>query len=205
VMGWAAAAPRNVAPSIAGMSNGASFRQTYAPGMLLSVFGSQLSIFTAAASSVPLPASLAGVSATVNGVVAPLYYVSPGQINLEVPDSLAAGTAVVAINNNGHTVSASITLAAAAPGIFASAMPASAKRGDILTLYLTGAGNALQTLMVTVGGVRAAISYAAVPPGLAGVVQVNYQVPAQAPLGSQPVVVSVSGVPSPPVNLTLTQ
>jgi len=33
----------------------------------------------------PLPSLHAGVSATVNGVAAPLYYVSPGQINLQVP------------------------------------------------------------------------------------------------------------------------
>jgi len=205
VLGWSAAAARSVSPSIAGMANGASFLKAYAPGMLLSVFGSQLSLFTASAATVPLPVSLAGVSATVNGVVAPLYYVSAGQVNLQIPDSLTPGPAVVTINNNGQTASASIALAAAAPAIFASAMPGSAKRGDVLTLYATGTGNALQTLVVTVGGVQAAVTYAAVPPGLAGVVQVNYQVPPQAPLGSQPVVVTVSGVPSPAVNLTLTQ
>ena len=84
-------------------------------------------------------------------------------------------------------------------------MPAGARRGDILTLYLTGAGTALQSLVVTVGGVPANLYYAAVPPGLAGVVQVNYQVPATAPLGAQAVVVAVSGITSPGVNLTVTQ
>ena len=44
-----------------------------------------------------------------------------------------------------------------------------------------------------------------VPPGLVGVEQVNYQVPPQAPLGSQPVMVTVSGISSPAVNLTVTQ
>jgi uncharacterized protein (TIGR03437 family) len=202
VMAWSNTAPRSVSPIIGGMANGASFLQTFAPGMLLSVFGSQLSIGTAAAGSIPLPVQLAGVTATVNGVAAPLYYVSPGQINLQVPDSLSAGPATVTIDNNGHSASATITLAAAAPGIFASAMPASAKRGDVLTLYLTGAGN-FTSLSVTVGGVPAAVSYAAVPPGLVGVVQVNYQVPAQAPTGAQPVVVTVSGVASPPVTMTI--
>jgi uncharacterized protein (TIGR03437 family) len=172
---------------------------------LLSVFGSQLSIGTVSASSVPLPLTLAGVSATINGVPAPLYYVSPTQINLQVPDSLLPGPAVVTISNSGQVVSGSITLAAAAPGIFASAMPASAKRGDVLTLWVTGTGSNLPTLAVTVGNVRAAVSYAAVPPGLAGVVQVNYQVPSTTALGVQPVIVNVSGVSSPAVNLTITQ
>jgi uncharacterized protein (TIGR03437 family) len=206
VMAWSASAPRvTPTPSISGMTNGASFRQAYAPGMLLSVFGSQLSIGAAAASSIPLPASLAGVTASVNGIAAPLYYVSPGQINLQIPDSIAPGAAVVTINNNGQTASASMTVAVAAPGIFAAAMPSSAKRGDVLTLYLTGAGENLQSLTVTVGGIPASLSYAGIPPGLVGVVQVNYQVPAQAAQGAQPVVVTVSGVASPAVNLNITQ
>ncbi len=179
VMAFSSAFPRTSSPSIAGMANGASFQPSFAPGMLLSVFGSQLSLFTAAAASVPLPTQLAGTSATVNGIAAPLYYVSTGQINLQVPDSLAPGAAVVAINNNGQVASATITLAAAAPGIFASAMPAGARRGDTITLWMTGGGN-LQSLSVTVGGVPAAVSYAGVPPGLVGVEQVNYQVPQQA-------------------------
>lgn len=205
VMGWNGAAPRNASPAISGMANGASFQQTYAPGMLLSVFGSDLAPSIAVAASVPLPASLAGVSATVNGLTAPLYYVSPGQINLQIPESIAPGPATVAISNNGRSAAATLTLAAAAPGIFSSAMPASARRGDILTLYLTGAGTALQSLVVTVGGVPANLYYAAVPPGLAGVVQVNYQVPATTPLGTQAVVVTVSGITSPGVNLAVTQ
>ena len=205
VMAWGSSAPRASAPVISGMTNGASFGQAYAPGMLLSVFGSQLSTGTAVASSIPLPLSLSGVSASVNGVAAPLYYVSPSQINLQVPDTLSAGAAIVTINNNGQTASASITLAAAAPGIFASAMPASAKRGDVLTLYATGTGANLQTLSLTVGGVTSTISYAGIPPGLVGVVQVNYQIPPSAPLGSQPVVLKVSGVSSPPVNISITQ
>ena len=40
---------------------------------------------TRAATTVPLPTQIAGVSATVNGIPAGLYYVSPGQINLQVP------------------------------------------------------------------------------------------------------------------------
>jgi uncharacterized protein (TIGR03437 family) len=205
VTGWSAAGPRNTSPTVSGLANGASFRQTFAPGMLLTVFGSDLAPYIASAATVPLPATLAGVSATVNGVTAPLYYVSPGQINLQVPDSIAPGTVLLAISNNGRVASATLTLAQAAPAIFASAMPATARRGDILTLYLTGAGTALQTLVVTIGGVPAALYYAAVPPGLAGVVQVNYQVPPQAPLGAQPVAVTVSGIASPSVPLTVTQ
>jgi uncharacterized protein (TIGR03437 family) len=170
--------------------------------MLMSVFGTQLSQTTAVAGIVPLPTQLAGVSVKVNGVAAGLYYVAPGQINLQIPDSIAPGSAVVTVDNNGQTASATITLAAAAPGIFA--MPAvSAHRGDVVTLYATGAGTSLQSLTVTVGGMAAPVQFAGVPQGLQGVVQVNYQVPQQAAAGAQSVVLTVAGVASPPVTLTV--
>ena len=47
----------------------------------MTVFGTQLAVAAASAGVLPLPFSLGGVSATVNGVSAPIYYVSPGQIN----------------------------------------------------------------------------------------------------------------------------
>ena len=152
----------------------------------------------------PLPSAISDVSATVNGVPAPLYYVSPGQVNLQIPPQLVAGPALVVISNNGQSASASITLAEAAPGIFTNAAGApvpstAAKAGDIITLYVTG--TASQSVSVTVGGLPAEVAYAATPPGLQGVVQVNYQVPPQAAAGAQPVVVTAGGIASPPATL----
>ncbi|MBZ5607510.1 MAG: hypothetical protein LAP38_04580 [Acidobacteriia bacterium] len=43
-----------------------------------------------------------------------------------------------------------------------------------------------------------------IPPGLVGVTQINFQIPPDAPLGAQPVVVTVGDVPSAPVTLTVT-
>ncbi len=78
-------------PSIAAMVNGASLASGFAPGEIMTVFGSQLAVSASIASSVPLPVSMAGVAATVNGVAAPLYYVSPSQMNLQIPYETAAG------------------------------------------------------------------------------------------------------------------
>jgi uncharacterized protein (TIGR03437 family) len=207
-LAWGAAAARSTSPGITSLANGASFLQAFAPGMVMSVFGSQLAPASAAAASVPLPTQLSNVTATVNGVAAPLYYVSPAQVNLQVPAQLQAGSAVLVISNNGQTASANFTLSAAAPGIFTdssgSAVPfRSAKRGDTITLYVTG--TASLPVSVTVGGVAATITYVATPQALQGVVQVNYQVPAQAGLGTQPVVVTAGGVSSPSANLLVTQ
>jgi len=220
-------------PAIAGTANGASYRQAYAPGMVLAIFGSQLSPVTASAQKVPLPSTLGGVSVKIAGVTAPLYYVSPGQLNVQVPYEAAAGTtATVTVTNNGSSVSTTIPISAAAPGIFTDSaggtLPtASAARGAAAVLYITGEGaltpalatgaapaagtvaanlpKPAQTVAVTVGGGNATVLFVGVPAGLVGVTQVNYQVPAQAATGPQAAIVKVGGVASQTATLTVTQ
>ena len=218
---------------ISGLANAASFTRAYAPGMTLSVFGSQLGPSTAGASSVPLPVSMAGVDATVNGVAAPLFYVSPKQLNLQIPYETAVnGTATLQINNNGQATSQNFPVAIAAPGIFTDQTGAivpngSAIRGQLTTVFVAGAGSMTppiptgaaplagtptdslpqpaQTTIVTVGNVPAPIDFIGVPPGLVGVTQINFQVPNGVGIGAQSVVVSVGGVSSAPANLRVTQ
>ena len=88
--------------SIGGVANAASFKHVYAPGMVLSVFGTNLASATQTAYALPLPLTMAGVSATVNGIAAPLYYVSPLQLNIQIPYETATGTALLAVSNNGQ-------------------------------------------------------------------------------------------------------
>jgi uncharacterized protein (TIGR03437 family) len=54
-----------------------------------------------------------------------------------------------------------------------------------------------------IGGVPATIDFIGVPPGLAGVTQLNFTVPANAPLGPQPVELTVGSLQSPPANFTV--
>jgi uncharacterized protein (TIGR03437 family) len=68
-----------------GIANPVSYQTTVSPGMLLSVFGSNLANTTETASGNPLPYSTAGVTAAVNGLAAPVLYVSPNQVNIQVP------------------------------------------------------------------------------------------------------------------------
>jgi uncharacterized protein (TIGR03437 family) len=71
--------------SIGGVANAASYQQTFAPGMLMYVAGLQLSLIVQIASSVPLPEFMGDVSASINGLAAPLYYVSPTQMDIQIP------------------------------------------------------------------------------------------------------------------------
>jgi uncharacterized protein (TIGR03437 family) len=216
--------------TIGGVTNAASFQQIFAPGMLMSVFGSQLAPSTQSASSLPLPLTMAGVSATVNGVSAPLYYVSPGLLNIQIPYETGAGPAVVGVNNDGQVASYLFTVTPSAPGIFTgpnlAVIPSpGGRRGDTLTLFITGEGDVSPPLAtgaspffatpvnllpqpklpvaVTIGGISSEITFAGIPPGVAGVTQVNFTIPASVTLGVQPVIVTVGGVSSLAANLTI--
>src|ERR1022692_976900 len=73
----------------AGVVNGASYAQPIAPGSLVSIFGTNLAATTMTAQETPLPTEFAGTSVTLNGIKAPLLFVSPSQINLQAPSSLS--------------------------------------------------------------------------------------------------------------------
>jgi uncharacterized protein (TIGR03437 family) len=104
-----------------GVINAASFDAPVSPGSLVSIFGSNLAPQTASAATIPLPVSLAGVSVQFNGVTAPLLFVSAGQINAQLPWEVAAAApvSVVVINNGAPSAPQSVSVIAAAPGVFA--------------------------------------------------------------------------------------
>ncbi|HTX34432.1 MAG TPA: protease pro-enzyme activation domain-containing protein [Bryobacteraceae bacterium] len=212
--------------AITGVGNAALLTSaTQAPGGLLTIFGTGLANATTTATGNPLAYSLAGVTATVNSLPAPILYAAAGQINIQVPYAAGAGPAVLGINNNGQVAGFQIQLTAAAPQIFQDsggnvAGQATAKQGGLATLYLTGAGEVspalktaysttattytlLQSPSVTVGGVPALIQYAGLAPGLVGIAQLNIIVPASVPAGPQPVVVTAAGIASAAATITV--
>ena len=217
---------------VAGVANAASYSDVLAPGALMTVAGSELAFSTQKAARLPLPISMAGVSATVNGVAAPLAYVSPSQLNIQVPYETGAGPAVLGVNNLGQISYYAFRVAAAAPGIFTDdngglVPSASGKRGQTLLLFMTGDGDVSPPLpdgatpaagtpapglprprlpvIVTVGGQTAQTVFTGIPSGVAGATQINFIVPPAVAPGDQPLVVTVGGVASPPVNLTVTE
>src|SRR5579871_2660649 len=98
-----------------GIVNAASFQAPVAPGSLISIFGSNLAATTQAASSAPYPTTLGGVSVLVNGTLAaPLFAVTAGQVNAQLPFETPVGTATLSVNGSTPV---SFTVAASAPGI----------------------------------------------------------------------------------------
>jgi uncharacterized protein (TIGR03437 family) len=87
-----------------------------APGGIVAVFGEQLSDTVTQAGSLPLGTSLGGATVLVNGVTAPIYYASPGQLNFQIPYETSPGPAVVEVQRDGQTGnSVSITVQSAVP------------------------------------------------------------------------------------------
>jgi uncharacterized protein (TIGR03437 family) len=92
------------------------------PGSIVAAYGS-FSITTASsAASVPLPSNLSGLSMDFGGSVAtPLFFVSPYQVNAQVPWELSGQTQTtldVTVGGIADTSSVPVSLTAYAPGIF---------------------------------------------------------------------------------------
>lgn len=107
-----------------GVLNGASFAPPTYPisaGSIVSLFGTGMAPADTStnAGAVPLPTTLSGVSVTINDMPAPLFFVSPTQINAQVPFATTGDSAVIVVANAGVASNAvSVPLGATSPGIF---------------------------------------------------------------------------------------
>ena len=104
-----------------GAVNGASFSglQPLGPGAIGTIFGIHLASATASATETPLPTNLEGVKVLINGIEAPLFFVSFSQVNFQVPYEIAVGQATIRVMRDeamGNPISASIDVRS--PGIF---------------------------------------------------------------------------------------
>jgi uncharacterized protein (TIGR03437 family) len=97
---------------------------TLAPEAIASAFGANLATSTQTAASLPLPTTLGGTSVLVtdaNGIArtAELFYVSPLQVNYQIPPGVAIGKASVTVSVNGDPVAfGPATIAPIAPGLY---------------------------------------------------------------------------------------
>ena len=225
-----------VQPVISAIANSgvAEAGTAVAPGSYVAIYGAGLSDFTDAASTTILPLSIdeATVSFDVPdaGISVPghLTYVSPTQVNVQVPWELQGQASALVKVRIGATYGKLFTLALAdatpaifeiAPGtaaaldnnyqVIGTANPA--RGGQVIQLYVNGlvpvtnqpasgdpapASPLAQTRTapaVTIGGQAAAVSFAGLAPGFAGLYQINVTVPASLSPGQQSINVSAGG------------
>jgi uncharacterized protein (TIGR03437 family) len=112
---------------LASTVNAASFDATsISSGAIASLYGANLSDNTASTPSANLPNSLGNVTVNVKDsvgttYVAPLFFVSAGQINFLVPTGLANGSATATVLKNGSPVAISrLQISSVAPALFSA-------------------------------------------------------------------------------------
>jgi uncharacterized protein (TIGR03437 family) len=105
----------------------ASFRDhALAPESIVTAFGTNFAASTQSAASQPLPTTLAGATVKVTDSagaerLAPLFFVSPAQINYLMPDATANGAATITVSNsNGDTAISAALISGVAPGLFSA-------------------------------------------------------------------------------------
>jgi uncharacterized protein (TIGR03437 family) len=129
-----------------------------APGTVSQVYGTNLATTPDAPTTVPLPVVFKGVQVLVGGLNAPIYYISPTQLTVQIPSELNATNeyqAIIAVNG-AYTLPQPVDLVPVAPGVVAfpdgslvaqhssdyslvsAAKPA--KPGEVLIIYLVGLG-----------------------------------------------------------------
>lgn len=107
-----------------GIVNAASYAQPISPGSVAAIFGTNLASTVARGSGDPLPTELAGTTVTVNGIKAPLLFVSPGQINLQVPWEVTVASAtytqatVVVATSVGSSFPVQVPVYSTSPAFF---------------------------------------------------------------------------------------
>jgi uncharacterized protein (TIGR03437 family) len=133
--------------------------KSVAPGSIASIYGANLAPSVAAGPDSPLPRALNGVTVMSNGKALPLLFVSPEQINVQVPSDAAPGDRTLTISWNGQEVAAGFSVAPNAPGLFYSltgntpivvayhqdgsivTAASPARRGEAVTVLGTGFGS----------------------------------------------------------------
>ena len=100
--------------------NAADFRTgALSADSIAAAFGSNLAVRTEIATTLPLPTELAGTTVTINGLPAPLFFVSATQINFAVPSAIEPGPATIIVSTPAGSYSVgTIQIAPAAPAIF---------------------------------------------------------------------------------------
>ena len=163
------------APKVGGILNGASFGTPLCPGTLASLFGSNLASTTASAQSIPLATELEGTKVLVQDpsmpgpIAAPLYFVSAGQINFQIPFEVVRSSITITVSTpQGNSDPYKINLDPMAPGIFSRAangtgdalvfdanfklLTRTPDMGSTIILYATGLGSTIPTAKSGSGG-----------------------------------------------------
>ena len=177
ITGLASGAPVGSQPTITSVVSAASLQAGVGANAWVTIFGSNLSLVTDnwnnSVVNGALPTRVGGVSVSIGGKAAYVYFISPNQINVLAPDVPSGSVAVTVTNSAGTSapfvansnVYAPALFAwpdnqpvatrqdysfAVKPGTFAGVATVAAKPGDVLILWATGMGTTIPAAPVGV-------------------------------------------------------
>jgi uncharacterized protein (TIGR03437 family) len=175
----------SVPPRLDRIVNAADGTQPVAPGGLISLFGTDLSPVSQASRQVPLPTILGESCLTVNGQPVPVMFVSPRQINAQLPFGVDGTTQIVLRTPGGVSDAFNVTILPSAPSIFRSSVAGTdtgiatvlrssnglvvtssnpVHRGDVLTIYATGLGRTSPAVETGMPAPSEPLASALIPP-----------------------------------------
>lgn len=115
----------NLNPASVASVSAASFSgQALATESIVAAFGTRLATTTQSAGTTPLPTTLASVSVKVKDSMglerlAPLFFISPNQINCQIPAGTAPGAATITVTSGDGTISTGTAqIVLVSPGLF---------------------------------------------------------------------------------------
>lgn len=172
--------PSQQQPRIAAVVNAASNQPNLSPGVIATIYGENLAKNTDVANTIPLSARIADTTVWIGGRQAPLFYVSPGQINFQVPYDVRSGERqVAAVLRGGFRGTSSVQVDRAGPGIFMREADSSciaqnqdgtinsaesrATPGSVLVLYVSGIGTLDHPVFDGMAAAAAPLSRATLP------------------------------------------
>ena len=149
-----------VSPNISRVVSAADGVSSVAPGGLFTIYGTNLSPTNVATKEMSLPTALGDSCLTVNGQPVPILFVSPTQVNGQMPFQAIGNVTMIVHTPGGVSDNFNLTVQSAAPSVFRAAVAPGevfptivraannlmvtdtnpVHRNDVLVIYLTGMG-----------------------------------------------------------------
>ena len=164
---------------IVNAGSSAPFTAGIAPGELLTLYGSNLASGLQVASAAPFLTTLGGVQVMINGIYAPIYYVTPTQLSAIVPYGISGTVATVKVfNNNVQSNVVTSLISTTAPGVLTQLQnglgygdavhqdgtlvnaKSPAQIGETVSVFVTGLGAVSPTILDGAAGPTTPLSNA---------------------------------------------
>jgi len=175
---------RTAPASITGIASAADGTPPVAPGGLISIYGQNMSNVSLAAGSTPLATAIGNSCLGVNGLPIPLLYVSPGQINAQLPFNVSGSATLTIHSTAGISNNYNFSVQQTAPSVFMGGTgiaaivrndnnqlvtptnPIHRKNKDTVTIYLTGMGQTTPSIQAGQAAPANPLAAAAVQPAV---------------------------------------